>query len=94
MDRQVNWALAALGDLEAAADYIERDSPHDAASLVMEILAVGRSFSFLSHRGRQVPELADPQIGELVKRNWGRLVPSPCRHRPRHIMVPCSLCVG
>ncbi len=48
MDRQVNWTLAALGDLEAAAEYIERDSPHYAASLIMEILAAGRSLSFLS----------------------------------------------
>ena len=66
MDRQVNWTLAALGDLDAAADYIERDSPHYAASLIMEILAAGRSRSFLSHRGRQVPELADPQLRELI----------------------------
>ena len=41
MDRQVNWTVAALSDLEAAAEYIERDSPHYAASLIMEILAAG-----------------------------------------------------
>ena len=58
MDRQVNWTLAALGDLEAAAEYIERDSPHYAASLIIEILAAGR--------GRPVPELADPHRGELI----------------------------
>ena len=66
MDRQVNWTLAALGDLEAAAEYIERDSPHYAASLIMKILAAGRSLSFLSHRGRRVPQLADPHIRELI----------------------------
>ena len=66
MDRQVNWTVAALSDLEAAAEYIERDSPHYAASLMMEILAAGRSLSFLSHRGRPVPELADPQLRELI----------------------------
>ena len=66
MDRQVNWTLAALGDLEAAAEYIERDSPHYAASLIMEILAAGRSLSFLSHRGRRVPELDDPHLCELI----------------------------
>ena len=32
----------------------------------MEILAAGRSLSFPSHRGRQVPELADPQLRELI----------------------------
>ncbi len=66
MDRQVNWTLAALADLEAVAEYIERDSPHYAASLITEILGAGRSLSFLSQRGRQVPELADSHLRELI----------------------------
>ena len=66
MDRQVNGTMAALGDLEAVAEYIERDSPHYAASLIMEILEAGRSLAFLSHRGRQVPELTDPHLRELI----------------------------
>ncbi len=33
---------------------------------MMEIIAVGRSLSFLSHRGRRVPELADPHLRELI----------------------------
>ena len=32
----------------------------------MEILAAGRSLSFFSHRGRQVPELTDPHLRELI----------------------------
>lgn len=66
MDRQVNWTLAALADLESAAEYIARDSPHYAASLITEILAAGRSLSFLSQRGRQVPGLAEPHLRELI----------------------------
>jgi plasmid stabilization system protein ParE len=66
MDRTVNWTLAALADLEAAGDYIARDSPHYAASLITEILAAGRSLAVLSERGRHVPELTDPHLRELI----------------------------
>ncbi len=66
MDRAVTWTLAALGDLEAAADYIARDSPRYAASLITELLAAAQSLSVFAHRGRRVPELVDPDLRELL----------------------------
>ena len=66
MDRAVTWTLAALGDLEAAADYIARDSPRYAASLITELLVAAQSLSVFANRGRRVPELADPDMRELI----------------------------
>lgn len=66
MARKVIWTTSALGDLEAAAEYIGRDSPHFAASLISEVLEAGRSLSSLSERGRHVPELSDPDLRELL----------------------------
>jgi plasmid stabilization system protein ParE len=43
MDRKVIWADAAIADLEAAAEFISKDSPAYAAAFVHRSLESARS---------------------------------------------------
>ena len=45
MGRRVIWANVAEADLDAAAEYIHRDSPAYAATFVLRALKTGRSLS-------------------------------------------------
>ena len=65
MARRVAWTLAAVDDLEQAAEYIGRDSPRYSAALVREALRAARSLSTFSNRGRIVPELDNQNIREI-----------------------------
>ena len=70
MARKVKWTEAAWDDLEEAADYIARDSPHYAAACVRETCDAARSLVHLAERGRVVPEFDDPSIRELFVRSY------------------------
>lgn len=70
MARQVTWTEIAWSDLEAAADYIVKDSPYFAAAFVREVREAARSLAHLAERGRVVPELENRSIRELFVRNY------------------------
>jgi len=70
MGRKVVWAHAAEADLEAAAEYIHRDSPAYAAAFVLRALEAGRSLSEFAERGRIVPELKDETVREIFVQNY------------------------
>ena len=70
MARKVVWTEAAWSDLEAAAEYIAKDSPHYAAAFVHEVRDATRSLTHLAERGRVVSEFQDPSIRELLVRNY------------------------
>ncbi len=70
MVRKVVWSEEAVGDLEALAEYIARDSAYYAAAFVQEILDAGSSLSELSKRGRVVPEIVAPNIREIFVREY------------------------
>ncbi len=70
MARKVKWTEAAWSDLEEAADYIARDSPHYAAAFVRESRDAARSLAYLAERGRVVPEFDDTSIRELFVRSY------------------------
>ena len=70
MARKVKWTEAAWSDLEEAADYIAKDSPHYAAAFVRETRDAARSLAYLAERGRVVPEFDDPSIRELFVRSY------------------------
>jgi toxin ParE1/3/4 len=70
MARKVVWSGTAWADLEQTADFISRDSPYYAAAFVRETRDAARSLARLAERGRMVPELGDPQIRELIVRNY------------------------
>ena len=57
MDYQVIWSPEALDDVDSIAEYIAKDSPFYAQSVVEQIQNVSRKLSALPHRGRIVPEL-------------------------------------
>jgi toxin ParE1/3/4 len=73
MAREVVWTEPATGDLEAAADYIARDSEFYAAAFVREIMDAADSLSEAAERGQTVPEFGDDAIRELLVRPY-RLV--------------------
>lgn len=62
---RIVWTEPGWSNLEAAADYIAQDSPRYAASLVREARDASRSLARFAHRGRVVPEIADPAVREL-----------------------------
>lgn len=70
MAREVVWSFTAAADLEAIADYIARDSSFYAAAFVREIREASHSLGELSERGRIVPELGNPNIRELIVREY------------------------
>ena len=62
---RVTWTELAWQGVEAAAEYIARDSPWYAAALVEQARAVARSLHQFPNRGRIVPEERDTAIREL-----------------------------
>jgi len=64
------WTESAWTDLEAATDFIARDSRHYAASFAREVREASRSLEHLAERGRIVPEFLEPDMRELFVRNY------------------------
>ena len=63
---RILWAGPALRELEEALDYIAQDTPEAAEHLGRKLhAAVGRLAEF-PDSGRVVPELADPQLREVI----------------------------
>ena len=70
MGQKVIWATSALEDLEAAAEFIHRDSPAYGASFVTRTLQAARSLSDLPERGRRIPEIRDKAIREVYIQSY------------------------
>lgn len=73
MARQVVWATPGWDDLEAAAEYIARDSEFYAAAFVEEARQAAVSLADFAERGQVVPEFDDESIRELLVKPY-RLV--------------------
>lgn len=73
MAREVVWTDPAWDDLEAAAEYIARDSAYYAAAFVQEVKDAAESLSEMAERGQIVPEFREASIRELLVRPY-RLV--------------------
>ena len=73
MAREVIWTEPAWDDLEAAAEYIARDSEYYAAAFVQEVREAVASLAEFAERGQTVPEFADESIRELLVKPY-RLV--------------------
>ena len=63
--RRVVWTEAALNGLDSALEYISEDSPDAAGHFLGVVLDTAQSLSFLSERGRIVPEFQRPDIREI-----------------------------
>ena len=70
MDRKVVWADAAVNDLEAAAEYISKDSPSYAAAFVLQSLESAKSLGDFAERGRVVPEFKNETIREIFVHSY------------------------
>ena len=70
MAREVVWSYEATDDLDVLAEYIAKDSAFYAAAFTQQILDISRSLNEFSDRGRIVPELGNPNIRELLIREY------------------------
>jgi plasmid stabilization system protein ParE len=83
MDRKVIWTDTAVTDLDAAAEFISKDSPAYAATFVLRSLDAARSLSDLAERGRVVPEFKDETIRAIFIHSY-RLI---YRVEEKHVSV-------
>ncbi len=65
MAYSVTWAESAIAAVAEQAEYIARDSPSYAATLVIKVERVANSLFQFPNRGRVVPEYGDDTIREL-----------------------------
>ena len=66
----LRWSARARADLKAIHDYIAKDSPTNAQTVVREILSRAATLPATPRVGRQVPELDDPDIREVPVHAW------------------------
>jgi toxin ParE1/3/4 len=64
--RRVSWTEQALVSLDESLAYVAADSPAAAEQLLLRLLDSAASLSELTERGRIVPEIAEPQLRELI----------------------------
>ena len=74
MAYEIVWAESAAGDLIEAVEFIARDSPSYAATLVARATAAADSLKDLPHRGHPVREYRDPNVRELIVGRSYRLI--------------------
>lgn len=65
MAHRVVWSPQALADVEAIAEYIEKDSPFYARTVVAKVVAATRHLGQYPLSGRVVPEKRDPAFREV-----------------------------
>lgn len=73
MAGKVVWSEPAWEDLEAAANFIARDSQTYSAAFAQEVKEAAKSLQQFAERGQVVPELGDTTIRELLVKPY-RLV--------------------
>lgn len=65
MAHRVVWSPQALDDVEAIAEYIEKDSLFYARAVVAKIVAMTRHLARFPLSGRVVPEMKEPAFREV-----------------------------
>jgi toxin ParE1/3/4 len=67
---KIRWAQEALERLIEIEDYISRDSAARAIQFVDQLIEHAESASGKPHMGRIVPEVANPDIRELLFKKY------------------------
>jgi toxin ParE1/3/4 len=67
---RVGWTESAWPELEAAAQYIARNSAHYAAALIHEARLAAQSSQNFPQRGRVVPKLRDDSVREIFVKQY------------------------
>jgi toxin ParE1/3/4 len=70
MDYQVVLSPTARTDLRSIVRYISYDSPDRAQRFGSFLIARAKELALFPRRGREVPELADPLIREIIVRSY------------------------
>ncbi len=64
------WTRRAIADVQAIKQFIAQDSPHAAQLVAQRLVAAVDRLTLFPESGRIVPELADPQIREVVQGSY------------------------
>lgn len=67
---QINWTIQAKNDLKNIADYISKDSEKYAKIHVFKIRKLTEVLKTHKYIGKVVREFEDPNVRELVFRNY------------------------
>jgi toxin ParE1/3/4 len=67
---ELTWSPQAIEDLESIKSYIAQDSPHYAGLVVQKLVSAIERLGEFPSSGRIVPEFGDPQIREVLWRNY------------------------
>lgn len=70
MAYRVAWTESSWQELQAAAEYIARDSPHFATALIHEAQLAAQSLKKFPQRGRVVPELREASVREIFVKQY------------------------
>ncbi len=83
MARQLRWSPEAVEDVEAIAQYIERDSSYYAQAVVSRVVSLVESIPDQPELGRVVPEIQNPDFRERFIHKY-RII---YRIKPERILV-------
>ena len=67
---QIIWTHEALEQLAAIENYISKDSPERKAKFVDQLIEHAEALPDRPHMGRVVPEIANPDIRELIFKKY------------------------
>ena len=63
---KIIWAPSTLKDIDSIAEYIERDSPEQAALFVARIIGMADQLEDFPLSGRVIPEINDEHHREII----------------------------
>ncbi len=67
---RVIWTKNSLEELDEIARYVSRDSPKYASILIKQIFELANNLEDFPKLGRIVPEYKDPNLRELIYKNY------------------------
>src|SRR4051812_15879655 len=70
MAREIIWSPTAISDVDEIAEYIARDSRIYARAVARRMVEAVERLPPFPRLGRQVPELNDPEIREVLVHNY------------------------
>jgi toxin ParE1/3/4 len=83
---EILWSKKALSDIEELITYISKDSPSYARNFALKILESIETIRTFPHIGRIVPEYDDPQLREILFRNY-RIVYKSSENRAEIVTI-------
>lgn len=67
---EIIWSPQAVEDVESIRDYISRDSPQFGLLTAQRLVEAVERLGRFPESGRIVPEFADPNLREILWRNY------------------------